>query len=203
MVERFLKYKSFLCPNTKSYFYTSSKKWDILGHDLPQISYQCDCIIAIIDEASTSAPTCANVITSHTYPNIQPFLSSITMVLPCATLRNSAINVCCLRILIWIWKGSYFLFKLFNLKTNNIKNGSKSHGPCIHFAAVNTDSMFRKHYYLIHLNIWIFYHTNFLNIWIVISSHTSQLIVLFCGLIPKNSLLVLKEGTKSTQPISM
>lgn len=71
--------------SNKSYFFSFINKWDMLGHDSHQTSYQCDCIIAIIDEGPTNVPNeCSKTvgvdIASHTYPNIH-FLSSVTIVL--------------------------------------------------------------------------------------------------------------------------
>lgn len=40
----------------KSYFFSFINKWDMLGHDSHQTSYQYDCIIAIIDEGPTNVP---------------------------------------------------------------------------------------------------------------------------------------------------
>lgn len=87
LVESFFKCKSFVYQSTKSYFYTFINKWDIVGHDSPPTSYQCDCIIVIIDEVPTSAPNpwALGIAVSHSYPNIQAFFSNGREkgVLPC------------------------------------------------------------------------------------------------------------------------
>lgn len=142
-------------------------------------------------------------IAHHTWPHIRHFLSIVTMV-SCTTLRNSTI------IFALFW-GFCFEFQtgpdfhldslilkliMFLRRTQRVTD--------VFILQLSLPTVFSGNIptaYFFHLNIWLFYHMNLLSLWILFSSHISQLYH-FMDWFPKNSLLVLKEDNSFIQPIS-
>lgn len=168
--------------NNKSCFFSFISKWDMLEHDSPQTSYQCDYIIVIIDEDSTKAPNL------WTCGNCSPYLASYTTLplkwtmVACTTLRNSTI------IFALFW-GFCFEFQtgpnfhldslilkliMFLRRTQRVTDVFilQLSLPTVFSGNISTT-------YFFHLNIWLFYHMNLLSLWILFSHISTNCTILW------------------------